>query len=76
MEWTTVYISSVTNAMRSKTLLERQGFTVYMQRSSHVQERDGCGYSLLVRGEMQPVTALLQKAGIRVLRAEHGGARR
>ncbi|MBQ9861729.1 MAG: hypothetical protein IJO75_05655 [Clostridia bacterium] len=76
MEWTTVYISSVTNAMRGKALLERQGFTVHMQRSSRAKETDGCGYSLLVRGEVQPITALLGKAGIRVLRTEHGGVRR
>ncbi len=76
MEWTTVYISSVTNAMRGKTLLERQGYTVHMQRSSRAEETDGCGYSLLVRGEVQPITALLNKAGIRVLRTEHGGVRR
>ena len=76
MEWTTVYISSVTNAMRGKTLLERQGFTVHMQRSSHANKADGCGYSLLVRGEVGPVTALLSKAGIRILRTEHGGVHR
>ncbi len=76
MEWTTVYISSVTNAMRGKALLERQGFTVHMQRSARAKETDGCGYSLLVRGETQPITALLSKAGIRVLRTEHGGVRR
>lgn len=75
MEWTTVYISSVTNAMRGKTLLERQGYTVHMQRSSHTQETDGCGYRLLVRGEGKLITALLTKAGIRVLRTEHGGVR-
>lgn len=76
MEWTKVYISSVTNAMRGKALLERQGFAVHMQRSSHAKETDGCGYSLLVRGEVGPITALLSKAGIRVLRIEHGGVRR
>ena len=76
MEWTTVYISSVTNAMRGKTLLERQGYTVHMRRSSSIQENDGCGYSLLVRGEAKDVTAMLSKAGIRILRTEHGGARR
>ncbi len=76
MEWTTVYISSVTNAMRGKALLERQGYTVQMQRSSHVKETDGCGYRLLVSGEGQPITALLSKAGIRVLRTEYGGVRR
>ena len=49
MEWTTIYVSSVTNAMRGKAVLERQGFLVYMQRSSGTKETDGCGYQLLVK---------------------------
>lgn len=76
MEWTTVYISSVTNAMRGKTLLERRGYTVYMQRSSRAKETEGCGYSLMVSGETKPIAELLSKAGIRVLRTEYGGVRR
>ena len=76
MEWTTVYVSSVTNAMRGKTLLERQGYTVHMRRSFTLQESDGCGYSLQVRGDAKAITAILSKAGIRILRTERGGVRR
>lgn len=73
MEWTTIYVSSVTNAMRGKRLLENQGYTVHIQRSSHVTEDAGCGYSLLVRGGDR-AAQLLQRAGIRVLRTAGGGA--
>ena len=75
LEWTTVYVSSVTNAMRGKTLLERQGFTVYIQRSSRIEQADGCGYRLLANGSSDAITQHLTKAGVRVLRTEHGGAR-
>ena len=72
MEWTTIYVSSVTNAMRGKRLLEQHGYAVHIQRSSHVQENNGCGYSLLVRGNDAP--KLLSQAGIRILRVVGGGA--
>ncbi|MBR2405738.1 MAG: DUF3343 domain-containing protein [Clostridia bacterium] len=73
MEWTTIYVSSVTNAMQGKRLLEKQGYTVHVQRSSRVQEDTGCGYSLLVRGNADRATELLKKNGIRVLRVAGGG---
>ena len=76
MEWTTIYVSSVTNAMRGKKVLEREGLTVHMQRSSNAEKTDGCGYRLLVRGEAGRAAALLKKAGIRILRTENGGVRR
>lgn len=75
MEWTTVYVSSVTNAMRGKKILEQQGLTVYMQRSSQADVTEGCGYRLLVRASAQHVTTILSKFKIRVLRVESGGAR-
>ena len=75
MEWTTIYVSSVTNALRGKRLLERQGYTVHMQRSSQVREADGCGYSLLVRGGAQ-TAELLKQNGIRIIRTADGGVPR
>lgn len=75
MEWITIYVSSVTNAMRGKQLLERQGYTVHMQRSSLIQEENGCGYSLLVRGGASAAD-ILKRGGIRVVRVVGGGAGR
>lgn len=75
MAWTTIYVSSVTNAMHGKRLLERQGYTVHAQRSSHIKDEDGCGYSLLVRDHGDRAAALLRQHGIRVLRVDGGAAR-
>ncbi len=75
MEWTTFYVSSVTNAMRGRKLLEHQGFTVYMKRSSRQKENDGCGYVLQVRGNASLAKQQLMGAGIRILRMESGGVR-
>ena len=76
MEWTTIYVSSVTNAMRGKRLLEGQGYTVHMQRASHTNDNNGCGYSLLVRGNGRQAEEQLRQSGIRVLRTGSGGAPR
>ena len=76
MEWTTIFVSSVTNAMRGKAVLERQGFTVYMQRTSRISDTDGCGYQLLVKGNGNRAIEHLKQARIRVLRFETGGERR
>lgn len=75
MEWTTIYVSSVTSAMRGKRVLEKQGYTVHLQRAAHVAEDDGCGYSLLVRGGAAAAEEL-RRAGIRVLRVADGGVPR
>lgn len=73
MNWTTIFVSSVTNALRGKTALERQGYTAHMQRASRAFDTDGCGYSLLVRGNAEGAEAVLKRAGVRVLRVERGG---
>lgn len=65
MEWTTVYVSSITNAMRGKTLLENRGFTVYLQRSFNTQNNNGCGYSLKVKADANAVKTVLASSGIR-----------
>ncbi len=75
MEWTTIYVSSVTNAMHGKRVLEKQGYTVHIQRAANVSEDAGCGYSLLVRGGTDAVEQL-RRAGIRILRVAGGGAPR
>lgn len=73
MEWTTFNVSSVTNAMRGKTLLERHGFTVRMQRALQAEDNNGCGYRLLVNGDGAQAQRLLEAAGLRVSRPGNGG---
>lgn len=75
MDWIIFYVSSVTNAIRGRKLLEQYGFTVYMKRSFQQGETEGCGYSLQVRGDAKTAQQLLVRAGIRIIRMEHGGGR-
>ena len=61
-------VSSVTNAMRGRSLLERNGLRAAIERKLDPAGNNGCGYSLLVSADPDQVTRLLQAGGIRVQR--------
>lgn len=62
---TMVYnVSSITNAMRGKKLLEQNGLRAYIGRTVDEKGDNGCGYSLTVTGDQKKAERLLQGAGI------------
>lgn len=63
-----IHVGSITNAMRGKRLLEKQGIRAFVHRSSQPVARDGCGYSLLVTERVGQAEAILRKNGVRVVR--------
>lgn len=63
-----VHVGSITNAMRGKALLESQGMTAYLQRNAHPVDGDGCGYRLLVSGDVARAERILRDKGIRIIR--------
>ncbi|MBQ5841178.1 MAG: DUF3343 domain-containing protein [Clostridia bacterium] len=63
-----IHVGSVTNAMRGKQLLEKNGIRAYLHRSTARGEGEGCGYSLLVSGDDRQATKILQNSGVRVIR--------
>ncbi len=63
-----IHVSSITNAMRGKRLLEQQGIRAYIHRSSNPPQGDGCGYSLLVTERAGQAEQLLRQNGVRVVR--------
>lgn len=64
MQQTVFPVRSVTNAMRGKSLLEKRGFKVYVQRSFKTDENNGCGYRLLVNGNGDQAQKILESAGL------------
>lgn len=62
-----VAVGSVTNAMRGKEILQKNGITAYVGRVSPDQAT-GCGYTLTVSGDIARAEQLLTAAGIRVRR--------
>lgn len=65
-----MYVGSVTNAMRGKSLLESEGIRAFIQRASNPSAGDGCGYSLLVTGDVRRAEQILRSRGVRVVRTE------
>ena len=63
-----IFVGSITNAMRGKQLLERQGIRAYLHRSTTNSSIDGCGYSLLVTENVVRVEQILKNSGVRVIR--------
>jgi len=63
-----IHVGSITNAMRGKQLLERQGIRTYLHRAVNRAEGDGCGYSLLVTGDGGAAEKILRGGGVRVVR--------
>lgn len=58
-------VGSVTNAMRGKELLQKNGISVFLGRADS-NRREGCGYTLTVTGDVSRAAGLLAAAGIRV----------
>ena len=65
IQQTAILVSSVTNAMRGKDLLVRNGFSVQIQRFFHIDDQNGCGYQLLVQGDGKRAKEVLRAAGLR-----------
>ncbi len=61
-----INVSSITNAMRGRELLERNGIHGYINRTVDEEGNNGCGYSILVRGDAERAQSLLTAAGIRI----------
>lgn len=63
-----IHVGSVTNAVRGKQVLSEQGIQSYLHRSAHPADGDGCGYSLLVTGNVSKAEQILKNRGVRVIR--------
>ena len=59
-----IMVSSITYAMKSKEILSRRGFKVYVERVPHTSEAVGCGY---VPQRTEEAQQILQRSGIRIL---------
>lgn len=71
MSVTIIGVGSVTNAMRGKDLLAKQGIRAYIQRKTDAD--NGCGYRLTVYDRGEQAVHYLKQAGIRVNMVRQGG---
>ena len=59
-------VSSITNAMRGKSMLERNGIHAMVSRTIDKNGNNGCGYSIIILGDFERAERLLASAGIRI----------
>ena len=66
MEKSIIVVKSITYAMRGQQLLQGQGISAYIERTTGT--RYGCGYSIRVRtSDAQRAAKILLENGIRVV---------
>lgn len=58
-------LSSVTSAMKSEDVFRKNGYKAYVFRDTKMNPY-GCGYVVKAAGDVENMTALLKKNGIRV----------
>lgn len=65
MTYTLISVSSITYAMKAKTLLNNTGRYCEIERQER-NSRVGCGYSLRIKDDPQTVCEILERAGIAI----------
>ncbi len=66
MEEHSLSVRSITYAMKAQTLLNRWGIPCRIVRDRSI--RKGCGYLILVRGDLAHIQSLLAAAGIKAVK--------
>lgn len=62
-----VSTGTITYALKGRDLLRRYGITNRIERVSSGPGSKGCGYTLVISGDITKAEALLRKAGIKIL---------
>lgn len=63
-----IAIGTVTHAIRARDLLRKNGFSAKIERIDNVEERIGCGYTVVIEGELSKAREVLQKGGVKILK--------
>lgn len=59
-------VSSITYAIKGRDILRKQGIKAYVERTPGELDREGCGYSIYVKGDTDAAESILKSAGIKV----------
>lgn len=62
-----IVTGTVTYAIRGRDILRRAGITAAVERNSSGLGRLGCGYGIVVRGNIDEIVELLNKNGIKII---------
>ncbi len=65
-----IKFSSVTYALKAKGVLEKAGYKVNLNKNSNPSAKDGCGYSIKLKCDIDRITMLLDINRIKYLSYE------
>lgn len=62
-----IRLTSVTYAIRAQKLLEQRGFRVYLKKLTSGFSAHGCGYGIVITGDINLANQIISAAGITIL---------
>lgn len=62
-----IVTGTVTYAIKGRDILRNKGFRVSIERNSTGLSRYGCGYAIVVDGNIEEATGILKKHGVKIL---------
>ena len=69
-----IMIGTVTYALKAKDILRHNGIKAYVERKSVNIGKYGCGYSVVIRENLEEAKRLLTDNGIKILDIKHEAA--
>lgn len=62
-----IKVNSVTHAIKAKEILSSNGFYAQVKRYDKLNRKDGCGYQVVVDGDVTRAEAILRNNHVKVL---------
>lgn len=62
-----VVTGTITYAIKGRDLLRRSGFKARIERIAGSTQNVGCGYTIIVSGDINEAEKILRNAGIKIL---------
>ncbi len=59
---------TVTNAIKGRETLKRKGIFAEIERMKASERQYGCGYAIVVRGDIKEIELLLKQANVKILK--------
>lgn len=67
MDHYVVSTGTITYATKGRDILRESGFKAYVERRLSTKNHKGCGYVIIVSGEINKIKSVLNSAGVKIL---------
>ncbi len=67
MQTYNIATGTITYAIKGRDILRNKGFKARIERRNSSLETLGCGYSIIVTGDLGQIESLLKASGIKIL---------